>query len=531
MEWKKRTLAFASLTLAWGTLQAQRPLPPSPPAPSLQEEARPIQNGNFADLIYGHSALVLRPSVGADAWQLEVKGEDVYLSQVFADLVDLSVPLELDGQTLPDGEYAFSLVGSTGDKSVRTSGTFVVRNGSTVAPEASPDSLRARRGTRSEPSPGELHHVASVDQVIADDLIVTGKTCTGGNCFDGKTFGVEELLVEDSGGIAEIRIRESTGQQFAFEVDTGTLRLQDDGTNVMTLTDGAPADSIFVASDGDVGLGTSTPARKLEIRGSLFRQSSSATDFFDFNVGSTGMWLLDRDGDTVLKPNHNSSSNTLVLDNSRVGIGTSSPGGNLHIFGLGSADVFNAIGPNATTDAFNFGYSGFTYGQGSGFFNVRPAAGAAAPNPALYFMTGNVERLIVDNQGYLAVDLDGVSGNGFNPGHPIEAQQSGARLTVGGVWTNASSRALKENIEPLPLEDALAALGDLQAVQYNYIVEPGDPQVGFIAEDVPDLVATPDRKALAPTDIVGVLTRVVQEQQKTIDALLERVQQLESAGQ
>jgi len=42
--------------------------------------------------------------------------------------------------------------------------------------------------------------------------------------------------------------------------------------------------------------------------------------------------------------------------------------------------------------------------------------------------------------------------------------------------------------------------------------------VGFIAEDVPDLVATKDRKALSPMDIVAVLTRVVQEQQKTVEA-------------
>ena len=37
--------------------------------------------------------------------------------------------------------------------------------------------------------------------------------------------------------------------------------------------------------------------------------------------------------------------------------------------------------------------------------------------------------------------------------------------------------------------------------------------MGFIAEDVPDLVATKDRKGLSPMDIVAVLTKVLQEQQ------------------
>jgi hypothetical protein len=40
--------------------------------------------------------------------------------------------------------------------------------------------------------------------------------------------------------------------------------------------------------------------------------------------------------------------------------------------------------------------------------------------------------------------------------------------------------------------------------------------VGFVAEDVPDLIATKDRKGLSPMDIVAVLTKVVQEQQKTM---------------
>ncbi|HUP22838.1 MAG TPA: tail fiber domain-containing protein [Thermoanaerobaculia bacterium] len=218
------------------------------------------------------------------------------------------------------------------------------------------------------------------------------------------------------------------------------------------------------------------------------------------------------------------AQDALYIDSSgRVGIGTNNPGGDLHIFGGATEDVFNAIGPNATSNAFNFGYSGASFGSGSGFFNVRPAAGAVAPNPALFFMTANVPRMILDNEGFLGVHTSGV----FNPAHPIHAQASGARLTTGGVWTNASSRELKENIRPLDLDRALAALQGLQAVEFNYKVEADDPQVGFIAEDVPDLVATPDRKSLAPTDIVGVLTRVVQEQQRKIEELTVRLESLQ----
>lgn len=221
---------------------------------------------------------------------------------------------------------------------------------------------------------------------------------------------------------------------------------------------------------------------------------------------------------------------TLFVEGDRVGIGTDTPGGNLHIFGEANEDTFNAIGPNAASDAFNFGYSGTTFGNGSGFFNVRPSAGAVAPNPALYFATGNVDRMLIDNQGYIGVHLNGTLGGGFNPGHPIHSQTTGAHLTVGGVWTNASSRELKENIRPLGTDEAFAALLDLEPVEFNYRVQKDDLQVGFIAEDVPPLVATPDRKTLAPVEIVGVLTRVVQEQQRMIDQLTKEVQELKLAS-
>lgn len=93
---------------------------------------------------------------------------------------------------------------------------------------------------------------------------------------------------------------------------------------------------------------------------------------------------------------------------------------------------------------------------------------------------------------------------------------NGATCTIGGVWTNASSRSLKENIQALSTGEAMDTLNKLIPVKYNYIIAKTDKHVGFIAEDVPDLVATADRKGLSPMDITAVLTRVVQEQQEMI---------------
>jgi hypothetical protein len=100
---------------------------------------------------------------------------------------------------------------------------------------------------------------------------------------------------------------------------------------------------------------------------------------------------------------------------------------------------------------------------------------------------------------------------------------SGAHVTAGGVWTNSSSIEKKENIRELSPEEALAALVALQPVKFNYKTDDVEDYVGFIAEDVPELVATADRSGLSAMDIVAVLTSVVQQQQKKIDELEARL--------
>jgi hypothetical protein len=94
---------------------------------------------------------------------------------------------------------------------------------------------------------------------------------------------------------------------------------------------------------------------------------------------------------------------------------------------------------------------------------------------------------------------------------------SGASLTTGGAWTDASSRDYKENIRELRASDANEALNGLTPVVYNYKTAKSEKHVGFIAEDVPDLVATQDRKSLSPMDIVAVLTKVVKEQKLALE--------------
>jgi hypothetical protein len=105
---------------------------------------------------------------------------------------------------------------------------------------------------------------------------------------------------------------------------------------------------------------------------------------------------------------------------------------------------------------------------------------------------------------------------------------NGAVCTQGGKWEDASSRDYKENIKDITTTEAMKTLANLKPVKYNLKKESSnDLNVGFIAEDVPELVATKSRKTLSALEIVAVLTKVVQEQQTLVAKLTERINELE----
>ena len=93
----------------------------------------------------------------------------------------------------------------------------------------------------------------------------------------------------------------------------------------------------------------------------------------------------------------------------------------------------------------------------------------------------------------------------------------GGAYTSGGAWIEASSRDYKENIIELDQSESIQALTSLDPVRYNYKNNREEEFLGFIAEDVPDLVAMNGRKGMRAMDIVAVLTKVVQNQQRIIN--------------
>ncbi len=224
------------------------------------------------------------------------------------------------------------------------------------------------------------------------------------------------------------------------------------------------------------------------------------------------------------------SGSNLYYSNGNVGIGESSPMGLLQVGGTSSGSMGKIYIGNA---AGGYGAIGFISGVSTWFQIISNVYGNNMEMRTnhghwLWMDTDGNEYMRLQNydsgtRGYLGIGTT-------SPSYPLH-MGSGAYVTTGGVWTNASSRAYKEHIKELSSEKALEAFEQLKPVTFNYKTDKSDKHIGFIAEDVPELIATKDRKGLSSMDVVALLTKVVQEQQKTIAALSEKVDRLENKNE
>ncbi|MEZ6067386.1 MAG: tail fiber domain-containing protein [Planctomycetaceae bacterium] len=115
---------------------------------------------------------------------------------------------------------------------------------------------------------------------------------------------------------------------------------------------------------------------------------------------------------------------------------------------------------------------------------------------------------------------------GIGQSNPSTTLQVVNATCDGATWNNACSRELKQDIVTLDGDAARSAVMALAPVTYSYKAQPADQRVGFVAEDVPGLVAMPDGKTLSSLDIVAALTKVVQDHEALLASRNDELSQL-----
>jgi hypothetical protein len=232
-----------------------------------------------------------------------------------------------------------------------------------------------------------------------------------------------------------------------------------------------------------------------------------------------------------------------------VGIGTIFPSVKLDVIGYTSGPVgyfFNDNNSAGSPNAFGIESLGDAYDTGTGWgfggkFEGRggqTAGGAYGITTFVYGFTQDPVFGVKSDTSYsqslgrkwafYGLGDSYFSGEvGIGTNDPSEMLYVVGNIYATGTITPGSSRELKENIRGLTADEAINTLENLYPQKFYYKADKEDEHVGFIAEDVPDLVSTKDRKGVAPMDVVAVLTKVVQEQQKTISELSNKVNVLE----
>jgi len=147
-----------------------------------------------------------------------------------------------------------------------------------------------------------------------------------------------------------------------------------------------------------------------------------------------------------------------------VGIGTAAPTVSLHVFGNAENDAAATMGFHSVNGpAFNFGYSGASFGRSTGFFNIRPDPSAAPPNPSLRFMTSNSQRMIITNVGNIGIGV--ITTPLLQTGWPSalltvgETGGTGNKLIVNGDVTVTGNIAAKYQ----DVAEWVPASGDMEA--------------------------------------------------------------------
>jgi|GEM_PF-1782803 len=135
------------------------------------------------------------------------------------------------------------------------------------------------------------------------------------------------------------------------------------------------------------------------------------------------------------------------------------------------------------------------------------------------------ETVTVYNSGKVGIGTD------VEPEEGIKLEVNGdvkaGNITSSGIAQN-SSRELKENIEELSFKTAVDLLKKLNPVTFDYKRNHMKRHnIGFIAEEVPEIFTTSDSKAISIMDIVAVLTAVVKKQQTEAAAMKKQLNSLQ----
>jgi hypothetical protein len=464
-------------------------------------------------------------TVGTQRWMLTLAGPDeLFFRREFrAGKAPFFSVFDSEGDRLPDGSYTWELKAiSKGPADPRReSGSFSIQEGSFV--EAPQD---ASSGAPKPP----LVPIIAEDSIETGNLVVQRNACIGDKCsttdanFSAlKLKSVQPNILFDDIALPEGPTSSHDWALFTNYNDVNQFSIVDfsNAQFPFSIAAGAPDNSLFVGGNGNIGLGTSTPASRLDIKANAAGPIATARIQNSSTTGYPGVEYLDNTGNVDLyigldNANANTRINStrnfpiVVLTNSvermrvtpngDIGIGTASPSAHLQVSGSAGTNKVTIEETNGTAAARTMLELRNNGGPFLTFFDLS--------SPRIWTMGSSGIYFAIDETAARLNSAEFLLSNIGN-------------LTIAGTLTQGSSRDLKTNFVSLDPRDVLAKVNALPVSMWRYKLDDlAARHVGPTAEDFHQAFGLgTDDKHISPSDQAGVALVAVQGLTQEVETL------------
>jgi ribosomal protein L35AE/L33A len=342
---------------------------------------------------------------------------------------------------------------------------------------------------------------------------------------------------------SEIRLYNSNNTNW------GTIKGSTDSTNGYITLTGGSGNGMIVANSGNVGIGTSSPARTLSVVGGDAGSSGRITLTHGTSGASLDLYVGISDGTGILANNNplwfytNGSERMRITSGGNVGIGTSSPfvGGNPAKLQVRPATDINIGFQIGTADSTGIKLNAY-----------NDAASVNVPmelnGSIMILKTGETERLRITSGGQILFGSTSTPYNSalfrssygsntyfsFGPNNNSNSwvlwndSGSGVYLTSGNSsWSSASDERLK-NINS-NIDNAVEKLMTLRTVNFSWKSdETKKENLGLIAQDVQKVFPQIIDKNTLPNEINENTEYLGVRYVELVPVLIAAIQELES---